>query len=110
MSLDMWEALGVAMRQLSDDPDVRVVILTGAGDKAFVSGADISEFEKFRHNAQASEDYVRRSSMAQALLGNCPKPTIAGIQGFCLGGVLQIAMLTDLRIACPCRKPNTTGD
>jgi enoyl-CoA hydratase len=99
MSLDMWEALGVAMRELGDDPDVRVVILTGAGDKAFVSGADISQFEKSRHNAQASEDYVMRSSMARALLGNCPKPTIASIHGFCLGGGLQIAMLADIRIA-----------
>jgi hypothetical protein len=43
-----------------------------------------SQFEKSRHNAQASEDYVSRSSMARALLGNCPKPTIASIQGFCL--------------------------
>jgi enoyl-CoA hydratase len=99
MSLDMWEALGVAMRELGDDPDVRVVVLTGAGDKAFVSGADISQFEKSRHNAQASEDYVMRSAMARALLGNCPKPTIASIQGFCLGGGLQIAMLADIRIA-----------
>jgi enoyl-CoA hydratase len=99
MSLDMWEALGVAMRELSNNLDVRVIILTGAGDKAFVSGADISQFEKSRHNAEASEDYVRRSSMARALLGNCSKPTIASIQGFCLGGGLQIAMLADIRIA-----------
>jgi enoyl-CoA hydratase/carnithine racemase len=99
MSLDMWEALGDAMHELSSHPDVRVIVLTGAGDKAFVSGADISQFEKSRHNAEASEDYVRRSSMARALLGNCSKPTIASIQGFCLGGGLQIAMLADIRIA-----------
>ena len=52
MSLDMWEGLGHALIELRDDPDVRVVILTGAGDKAFVSGADISQFEKTRHNAR----------------------------------------------------------
>src|SRR6202163_4805823 len=57
MSLDMWEGLGLALVELRDDPGARVVILTGAGDKAFVSGADISQFEKNRHNAQASEEY-----------------------------------------------------
>src|SRR5262245_21360821 len=60
MSLEMWEGLGSALTELRDDPDVRVVILAGAGDKAFVSGADISQFEKTRHNAQASEEYSRR--------------------------------------------------
>src|SRR6185436_10068414 len=52
MSLDMWEGLGQSLVELRDDPEVRVVILTGAGDKAFVSGADISQFEKTRHNAE----------------------------------------------------------
>jgi len=56
MSLDMWEGLGHALVELRDDADVRVVIMVGAGDKAFVSGADISQFEKTRHNAQASEE------------------------------------------------------
>ncbi|MGD0849682.1 enoyl-CoA hydratase-related protein, partial [Bradyrhizobium sp.] len=57
MSLDMWDGLGTALIELRDDPEVRVVIMTGAGDKAFMSGADISQFEKNRHNAQASEEY-----------------------------------------------------
>ena len=61
MSLEMWEGFGQALTALRDDPDVRVVILVGAGDKAFVSGADISQFEKTRHNAAASEEYSRRS-------------------------------------------------
>src|SRR3979490_1945291 len=61
MSLEMWEGLGMALAGLRDDPNVRVVTLTGAGGKAFVSGADISQFEKERHNAQASEEYSRRS-------------------------------------------------
>src|SRR6201996_9811600 len=55
MSLDMWEGLGSALIELRDDPQVRVVILVGAGDKAFVSGADISQFEKTRHHAAAPE-------------------------------------------------------
>jgi enoyl-CoA hydratase/carnithine racemase len=99
MSLDMWEGLGQALIELRDDADVRVVILTGAGDKAFVSGADISQFEKNRHNAQASEEYSRRSDAQRALLADFPKPTIACIRGFCLGGGMQVAMLTDIRIA-----------
>ena len=99
MSLDMWEGLGHALIELRDDPDVRVVILVGAGDKAFVSGADISQFEKTRHNAAASEEYSKRSEAQRALLANYPKPTIACIRGFCLGGGMQVAMLTDIRIA-----------
>jgi enoyl-CoA hydratase len=99
MSLDMWEGLGQALIELRDDGDVRVVILTGAGDKAFVSGADISQFEKTRHNAQASEEYSKRSGAQRALLADFPKPTIACIRGFCLGGGMQVAMMADIRLA-----------
>src|SRR5882724_2497441 len=82
MSLDMWEGLGQALIELRDDADVRVVILTGA-----------------RHNAQASEEYSKRSDAQRALLADFPKPTIACIRGFCLGGGMQVAMLADIRIA-----------
>src|SRR5262245_19214190 len=99
MSLDMWEGLGHALIELRDDPDVRVVVLVGAGDRAFVSGADISQFEKTRHNAEASEEYSRRSARQRALLAAYPKPTIACIRGFCLGGGMQVAMLADIRLA-----------
>jgi enoyl-CoA hydratase len=99
MSLDMWEGLGLALTELRDDPAVRVVIMVGAGDKAFVSGADISQFEKTRHNAQASEEYSKKSEAQRALLADYPKPTIACIRGFCLGGGMQVAMLADMRIA-----------
>jgi enoyl-CoA hydratase/carnithine racemase len=99
ISLDMWEGLGLALSELREHPDVRVVILVGAGDKAFVSGADISQFEQTRHNAEASEEYSRRSAAQRALLADYPKPTIACIRGFCLGGGMQVAMLADIRIA-----------
>jgi enoyl-CoA hydratase/carnithine racemase len=99
MSLDMWEGLGQSLVELRDDSEVRVVILTGAGDKAFVSGADISQFEKTRHNAEASEQYSKRSAAQRALLADYPKPTIACIRGFCLGGGMQVAMLADIRFA-----------
>jgi len=99
MSLEMWEGFGEALTALRDNPDVRVVILVGAGDKAFVSGADISQFEKTRHNAEASEEYSRRSAAQRALLADYAKPTIACVRGFCLGGGMQVAMLADIRIS-----------
>src|ERR1700704_5376804 len=99
MSLEMWQGLGQALTELRDDPDVRVVVLVGGGDKAFVSGADISQFEKTRHNAAASEEYSKKSEAQRALLANYPKPIIACIRGFCLGGGMQVAMLTDIRMA-----------
>lgn len=99
MSLEMWEGFGEALIALREDDAVRVVILRGAGGKAFVSGADISQFEKVRHNAAASEAYAKRSAAQRALLADYPKPTIACIQGFCLGGGMQVAMLADIRIA-----------
>jgi enoyl-CoA hydratase/carnithine racemase len=99
MSRDMWQGLGHALVELRDDPEVRVVVLVGAGDKAFVSGADISQFEKTRHNAAASEEYAKRSAAERALLADYPKPIIACIRGFCLGGGMQVAMLADIRIA-----------
>jgi enoyl-CoA hydratase/carnithine racemase len=99
MSLEMWEGFGEALTALRDDEAVRVVVLRGAGGRAFVSGADISQFEKTRHNAAASEDYAKRSAAQRALLADYPKPTIACIEGFCLGGGMQVAMLTDIRLA-----------
>ena len=99
MSLQMWEGFGAALTELRDDDSVRVVVLKGAGDKAFVSGADISQFEKERHNAQASEEYSKRSAAQRALFADYPKPTIACIRGFCLGGGMLVAMLSDIRIA-----------
>ncbi len=99
MSLEMWEGFGKALTELRDDDAARVVVLRGAGGKAFVSGADISQFEKSRHNAAASEDYAKRSAAERALLADYPKPVIACIEGFCLGGGMQIAMLADIRIA-----------
>ena len=99
MSIEMWEGLGQALAELRDDDDVRVVILRGAGDKAFMSGADISQFEKNRRDAKANEEYNRKSDAQRALLAEYPKPTISCIRGFCLGGGMQIAMLTDMRFA-----------
>ncbi len=73
MSLEMWEGLGLALIELRDDPAVRVVIMVGAGDKAFVSGADISQFEKTRHNAEASEAILEKERRAARAAGGLSK-------------------------------------
>jgi enoyl-CoA hydratase/carnithine racemase len=99
MSVEMWQGLGAILDEFAEDHAVRVVVLTGAGNKAFVSGADISQFEKQRSNADAQKEYERLTSAGRAKLGAFPKPTIARIRGFCLGGGLAIAMQADLRIA-----------
>ncbi len=99
MSVEMWDGLTAILDRWRDDPAVRVVVLTGAGDKAFVSGADISQFEKSRSNADAQRDYDKLTSAGREKLAAFPKPVIARIQGFCLGGGLGIAMQADIRIA-----------
>jgi enoyl-CoA hydratase len=99
MSVEMWDGLGQILDDFRDDHSVRVVILTGAGSKAFVSGADISQFEQQRADAEAQREYDRRTGAGRAKLAGFPKPVIARIRGYCLGGGLGIAMLADLRIA-----------
>jgi enoyl-CoA hydratase/carnithine racemase len=99
ISVEMWQGLGDILDEFAEDHSVRVVVLTGAGNKAFVSGADISQFEKQRSNADAQKEYARLTSAGRDKLGAFRKPTIARIRGFCLGGGLAIAMQTDLRIA-----------
>jgi len=99
MSIEMWGGLGQILDEFREDDDVRVVILTGAGNAAFVSGADISQFEKNRSNADAQREYDRLTSEGRDKLHSFPKPMIARIRGYCLGGGLAIAMQADLRIA-----------
>jgi len=99
VSLDMWQAMPRLLDDFAADADVRAVVLTGAGDKAFVSGADISQFEKERSSAEAVARYEEIGERAQARLAEFDKPTIAMIRGYCLGGGLNIANLCDLRIA-----------
>src|SRR5262249_32961365 len=99
VSLDMWEAIPPALAKFQADAEVRVVVLTGAGDKAFVSGADSSQFEKQRSSEDAIKRYDATGEAAQAALAGCEKPVIAMIRGYCIGGGLNIALLCDLRIA-----------
>ncbi|HET9019178.1 MAG TPA: enoyl-CoA hydratase [Acetobacteraceae bacterium] len=99
MSLDMWDGLVAALDALEADPSVRVLVLTGAGSKAFVSGADISQFGAARADAEAQREYDRRTSGGRARLAAFPRPVIARIRGFCLGGGRGIALQADLRVA-----------
>ncbi|CAL8978554.1 Short-chain-enoyl-CoA hydratase [Rhodoplanes serenus] len=98
VSLDMWEAAGTLLEGFAADPAVRVVVLTGAGGKAFVSGADISRFEDERADVAAYERYNAAVERTTALLAAFPKPTVAMIRGYCLGGGVAIAVCCDLRI------------
>lgn len=99
VSLDMWEAMPVILDRFEQDPEVRVIVLKGAGDQAFVSGADISQFETARSSAETSALYEQAIDTANERLIGCTKPTIAMIRGFCIGGGLAIALGCDIRIA-----------
>jgi len=99
VSLDMWEAIPEILNRFESDPTVRVIVLKGAGDKAFVSGADISQFEQARSSESANAHYDRVSEHASKALAGCGKPTIAMIRGFCIGGGLAIAIGCDIRVA-----------
>ncbi|HUQ75861.1 MAG TPA: enoyl-CoA hydratase [Burkholderiales bacterium] len=99
VSLDMWQAIPQVLGGFAADGEVRVVVLTGAGDKAFVSGADISQFEKTRSSAEQVKHYDEVAEKANAAMKTFDKPLIAMIRGYCIGGGLNIAALCDLRIA-----------
>jgi enoyl-CoA hydratase len=99
VSLDMWQAIPEIIDAYERDPAVRVIVLRGAGDKSFVSGADISEFEKNRSSPEAVAHYEEVGNAAQARIQNATKPTIAMIHGFCMGGGVGVALNCDLRIA-----------
>ncbi len=94
----MWEALPGLLRKAEADDAIRVVVLRGAGTRAFSAGADISEFETSR-TGEAAKVYDRLNHQAFAALSDCAKPTIAMIHGHCLGGGLGIAVCCDLRLA-----------
>jgi enoyl-CoA hydratase len=99
MSLGMWQSLAQHMQALEADPQVRVVVLRGAGSKAFVSGANISEFEQVRGSAQATESYNAAVAAAQSALARARMPVIAAISGICFGGGMGLALSCDIRYA-----------
>src|SRR5437016_12338533 len=98
VSLDMWRAAKNALDQFVANSAVRVVVLTGAGGKAFVSGADISKFESERATLEATRHYNATVEKAYAGIQQFTKPTIAMIRGYCIGGGVGLAVCCDLRI------------
>jgi enoyl-CoA hydratase/carnithine racemase len=99
MSFHMWQRMGDALEGWARRDDVRVIIVRGAGDKAFSAGNDISEFGERRSSPEGIAEYNRTTRRAYEALGNIPKPTIARIDGFCVGGGLEISQLCDIQIA-----------
>ena len=99
ISFDMWDHLPRALDAFNEDPDIRSVVLTGAGERAFVSGANISQFEDLRTSSSAVDEYERVAEVAQLAIQNFPKPLIARINGYCIGGGVNIALCCDMRIA-----------
>jgi enoyl-CoA hydratase len=104
VSLEMWQALGDVMQAFEADDAVRVVVLSGAGGKSFVAGADISEFEEQRASSEQRQSYGVVSGRGVGALQRCSKPVIAMIRGYCIGGGLLIALAADLRFATPASK------
>ena len=98
VSLEMWEAVEASLDAFEVDPEVRILILSGAGGKAFVSGADISKFESERASEEGVARYNATTKRVYDKLEAFPKPTIAQINGFCIGGGVALSLSCDMRI------------
>ncbi len=99
VSLEMWEAADRILSDFVADPAIRVIVLTGAGGKSFVSGADISKFENERASMEAVKKYNAAVERMYGGIYELPKPTIAMIRGYCIGGGCGVALACDLRLA-----------
>jgi len=99
VSLAMWDAVAGALAGFAADPSLRVLIVSGAGGRAFVSGADISRFDQERTGEDAVARYNTAAEAAYASLAAFPRPVIAAIDGACVGGGLALAVACDIRLA-----------
>ena len=99
MSLDMWQAIPAAIKSLDDDFDIHVIVISGAGEKAFVSGADIGEFDTVRKDTPSAARYDDINAECYRAVRNAQKPTIALIKGYCMGGGFGLAAACDLRLS-----------
>jgi enoyl-CoA hydratase/carnithine racemase len=99
LSVDMWQALPPLLAQAEQDAGIRLVVFSGAGEKAFVSGADISQFEDMRAAREAVKQYEVMAEDALMAIYRCTRPTIALIRGYCIGGGVNVAISCDIRIA-----------
>ena len=98
VSIEMWDALENILDDFRENQNIRVIVLNGAGGKSFVSGADISKFDKERSSKDAVLSYNKRTQKVYESLEMFPKPTIAMINGYCIGGGLNVAVCCDIRI------------
>jgi len=98
VSLDMWKSVPPLLEQYEADPEVRVIVITGDGEKSFISGADISQFDKVRDNAEAQAVYAQAVDRGYEAPVLCAKPVVAKIRGICMGGGLGLAAACDIRL------------
>ena len=98
VSMEMWQAAERILADFTADDEVRVVVVSGAGDEGLAAGADISKFESERASEEAVAAYQAQTKKVYDLLADCPKPTIAMIQGHCIGGGTALAVTCDMRI------------
>jgi enoyl-CoA hydratase len=99
ITLAMWTEIARITRALGEDDEVRAIVYRGTGREAFASGADISEFEEQRRDPASVQHYGAQTEAAYAAVRACPKPTVAMVFGYCMGGAMGIAMACDLRFA-----------
>jgi enoyl-CoA hydratase len=99
LSLEMWQGLSQVLESFDADDGIRAIVLRGAGGKSFISGADISQFEERRSTQSKAAEYSAITDKSWTALAGTPKPVIAAIEGFCIGGGLAVAMKADIRIA-----------
>lgn len=99
ISYEMWQAIPEALAEFTADAAIRVIVVSGAGGKAFSAGADVSQFESRRASQDTTAQYNAAVGRASEALKSCEKPTIAKIEGYCLGGGLGVALCCDLRFA-----------
>ena len=95
----MWRELPMLLGEAARDDAVRVLVITGAGDRAFSAGADIKDFEETRSTPERARSYRATVDAACEALGGLDKPTIASVRGYCLGGGFELALYADVRIA-----------
>ena len=99
LSMDMWEAVPPLLQKAEKDDAIRMVVFSGEGGKSFVSGADISQFEDMRAQQEAVKRYEQMAEAALQGIFEFSKPTVARIEGYCIGGGVNVAISCDIRIA-----------
>ena len=97
ISLDMWEGMSTGMKQLEADDEVKVIVIKGSGEKAFIAGADVSKYEEERMGDNAQEHYAQTGWEGMMAVYNSSKTTIAAINGYCYGGGISVAVCCDIR-------------